>query len=179
MKYYNIKELTQQDIPNYLQLGKELAPCVLFGVHDKPFAWICREELCDYDFIKNNNINHIKISGSGSTIVCSKGDIDLGFFGDQEFCNQMLERISKKFAEILTDSKFVNNDFMYNGNKYGAVTSIKLGDCYYLGVHISNEIDTELIGKICLKKCFKKPEKLPITIDKSTILSIFDDGGVI
>lgn len=176
---YSIKKLTQNDIPKYLNTGLVNQPCVLYGIHDKPFAWICSEELCDWEYIKSENIPFIKISGAGSTIICSEGDLDLGFFGSKEFCYEMFNRISNKFSELLTDSAFINNDFMYHGNKYGAMTSIDLGGVFYIGVHISNNINTELINRICLKKSYKKPEKLPIQINEKDILDIYKDGVVL
>lgn len=178
-KLYKIKKLTQDDIPNYLHTGVSHSPCVLYGVHDKHFAWICAEEMCDFYYIKDNNIPYIKINGGGSTIVCSKGDLDLGFFGSKEFCEEMFMRISNMFSKILTGSKFINNDFMYDGNKYGAVTSINLGNVFYMGVHISNNINTELINRICLKKAYKKPERLPIQITEKEILDIYHDGVLV
>lgn len=174
MLRYSVIRLTQEDIPNYLKFGVINSPCVLYGIHDKTFAWICAEEKCDFNYILENKIPYIKISGDGSTIVCSEGDLDLGFFGTKEFCEAMFLKISNKFSELLTGSRFINNDFMYNGNKYGAVTSINLGEVFYIGVHISNNINTELINRICQKKCYKKPEKLPTQITEKDILDMFD-----
>lgn len=171
---YKVIKLTQDDIPNYLKMGVVNSPCVLYGIHNKPFVWICEEEKCDLDYILKHNINYIKLNAPGSTIVCSEGDINFGFFGSKEFCDRMFDKIAKYVSKIITNSKFINNDFMYNGNKHGSMTFIDLGECYYIGVHISNNINKELISKICRKKCFKQPEKLPVEFTEKDVLNIYN-----
>lgn len=168
-------KLKQEDIPEYIDLGVKEAPCVLYGIHDKPFVWICQEEKCDFDYILNNKISYKKLDGRGSTIVCSKGDIDFGFFGEKSFCEEMFYRLSNLISEKLTGCNFVNNDFMYNGNKHGSVTFIDFGEVYYIGVHISNEIDKDLIETICKKKCYKQPEKLPEPLIENDVLMLYKD----
>lgn len=174
MAKYKIIKLSQEDIPNYLKTGINNLPCVLYGIHDKPFAWICEEEKCDLDYIIKNKINYIKLNAPGSTIVCSEGDINFGFFGTKNFCEKMFEKISNYISKIITNGKFINNDFMYNGNKHGSMTFINFQNCYYIGVHISNNINKDLISKICRKKCFKDPEKLPVEFKEEDVFKIFD-----
>lgn len=174
MSNYVVKKLTQDDIPNYLNVGMTSYPCVLYGIHDKSFAWICKEEKCDYEYIVDNNINHIKLNAPGSTIVCSKGDVDFGFFGTETFCKEMFAKLSKVISELISDGVFINNDFMYNGNKHGSATFIDFGECYYIGVHISNNINKDLISRVCKKKSFKTPEKMPIQLTEETILKVFN-----
>jgi hypothetical protein len=169
-----IRKLTQNDIPKYIKTGIENAPCILYGIHDKDFVWICKEKKCDFDYIKENNINHIEINGTGSTIVCAEGDLDFGFFGSEEFCYKMLNKVSEYLSKLLTGGEIINNDFMYNGNKYAAATRIDLGDCYYIGVHVSNNINKDLINNVCLKKSYKTPEKLPKALTEKDIKIIFE-----
>ena len=179
---YKLIEMKQKHLPYYIEFGFKQQPCVLYGFHDKPFVFVCEEEMCDFDFINKNNITYQKIpKAKGSTIVCSEGDIAMGIFGAKDFCLEMQYRIVDKFSKMLTNGELVNNDLMYNGNKYGALTHIQVGDIYYLGIHISNNIDKELIQNICKKKMYKIPEKLPIQITKKDILEIFSDcdGGSI
>lgn len=171
----NLIKLTAKEIPTYLELGIKESPCVLYGIHDSPFVWICKEEKCDFEYIKKNNIPYKKIQGVGSTIVCSKGDINFGFFGDKEFCEEMFNKISVLVSTKVNGYKFLNNDFMYNGNKHGSLTRIDFGNVYYIGVHISNNIDKELIEKICLKKCFNQPEKLPVPITEEDVLGLYGE----
>lgn len=175
---YDVKilKLTQDEIPNYLNYGSKNAPCVLYGIHDKPFAWICQEEKCDYDYILKNNINHIKINGAGATIVCSPDDLDLGFFGTKEFCEEMLNKIIRLVSNKLTKGRFVNNDFMYGDKKHGSFTRMDLGKCYYIGVHLSNNIDTELINSICKKVSYKTPSELPFPITEEDIIKLYCQG---
>lgn len=182
MTKYKIIEMTQEHLPYYIDYGFENYPCVLYGVHDKPYVFVCEEELCDFDYMDRNKITYQKIpKAKGSTIVCSNGDIALGIFGELDFCEEMRARIIERFSKIITGGIVVNNDLMYNGCKYGAFTQIKIGEIYYLGVHISNNIDKELIEKICKKKMYKIPNKLPIPITKKDIEDIFADhyGGKI
>lgn len=171
---YKVLKLKQEDIPNYIPFGIEAAPCVLYGIHDKPFCWICNEEKCDFDYIKEHNIPYIKIDGNGSTIVCSEGDINFGFFGTEDFCNEQFKKLSNLVSKKTTDSKFLNNDFMYNDNKHGGATHIDFGDVYYIGVHISNNIDKDLIERICKKKCYKTPEKLSNPITEEDVLKLYE-----
>lgn len=175
-KDYKIIKFTQAEIPNYIECGIKNSPCVLYGIHDKPFVWICKEEKCNYEYIQKNKIAHIKINGGGSTIVCSSGDIDFGFFGDKEFCLEMFEKISQLVSQKVSGNKLLNNDFMYNNCKYGSMTSIDLGNCFYVGVHISNNIDNDLITNICQKKCYKTPSKLENQITERDVVELF--GGV-
>lgn len=172
---YILEKLTQEEISDYISKGISLAPCVLYGVHDKSFAWICKEEMCDMDYIQQHNISYKKIDGAGSTIICSEGDLDFGFFGSEDFCKKMFNRISNLVSKKLTNGELLNNDFMYNNNKYGSVTKINFGDIYYVGVHISNNINKELINKICQKKCFKQPEKMPIPITEQDVFDLYGD----
>ena len=174
MLNYVVKKLTQEDIPEYLQTGIDMQPCVLYGIHDKNFVWICEEEKCDYDYILESNINHIRLNAPGSTIVCSEGDVDFGFFGTEEFCKEMFEKLARTISQLTTNGVFVNNDFMYNGNKHGSVTFMDLGKCYYIGAHISNNIDKALIAKVCKKKSFKEPEQLPEQLTEDIILRVFN-----
>lgn len=167
-------ELTQKDIPNYLEIGKQNAPCILYGVHDKEFAWICEEENCDYNAIEKENINHININGAGSTIVCSKGDLDFGFFGSKEFCVDRLNDVSSYMSYILKNGEIVNNDFLYDGFKYGAYTNIDFGDVFYVGVHLSNYINNDLISEICTKKVYKIPNQLPVKVTREDIPKMFE-----
>lgn len=170
-----IVKFKQEEIPSYIPYGLENAPCILYGIHDKPFAWICKEELCNYDYLKKRNIPYINIDGNGSTIITAEGDIDFGFFGSKEFCEEQFYKLSNYISKLLTNGKFLNNDFMYDGNKYGSATKIEFGEITYIGVHISNNIDKELINNICLKKCYKIPEKMPIPLLESDVEKIFKE----
>lgn len=166
-------ELTQKDIPNYLQIGVENAPCILYGVHDKDFAWICKQENCNYNAIEKEEVNHINIQGNGSTIICSAGDLDFGFFGSEEFCVERLKDVSEYMSKVLKGGRVLNNDFMYDGNKYGAYTSIRFGDTFYIGVHLSNYVNNKLIDEICTKEILKKPSALPVKITREDIPIMF------
>lgn len=174
---YKLFKLSQDDLVSYIAKGVENAPCVLYGTYYKPYAFICEDELCDYEYIKSHNIEHtIFPTAKGSTIVCSSGDIGLAIFGDLEFCSEMFNRVSGEFSRVLNGGKFINNDFMYNGYKHGASTSMTFGDVEYVAMHISNEIDKELISKICKKDVKKIPEKLPHPITEKDVEKIFSDG---
>lgn len=168
-----IIELTQEDIPNYLEIGKQNAPCILWGIHDKEFAWVCKQENCNLDVIEEKGINNKHLQGNGSTIVCSAGDLDFGFFGDKDFCLERLEDVSRYMSLVLKGGLVINNDFMYDGNKYGAYTSIDFGDVFYLGVHLSNYINNELIDEICTKEILKTPNALPVKITEKDIPEMF------
>lgn len=169
-----IIKLTQKDIPNYLEIGKENAPCILYGIHDKEFAWICEDEKCDYNAIDKEKVDYINLQAGGSTIVCSAGDLDFGFFGDKDFCSDRLEDVSNYMSYILKGGEILNNDFMYDGNKYGAYTHIDFGELYYVGVHLSNYINKKLISEICTKIIYKEPEQLPIKITEDDIPKMFE-----
>ena len=133
--------------------------------------------MCDYEYIKSHNIEHTVFpTAKGSTIVCSSGDLGLAVFGDNEFCSEVFGRICEEFSRKVNGGKLINNDFMYNGNKHGASTSMSFGDIEYIAIHISNQIDKELISKICKKEIHKIPEKLPNPITEEDIESLFADG---
>lgn len=174
---YKLFRLSQDDLVSYIEKGVKNAPCVLYGTYYKPYAFICEDELCDYEYIKEHNIEHtILPTARGSTIVCSKGDVGLAIFGDAEFCGEVFNRISNEFSRVINGGRFINNDFMYNGNKHGAATRMNFGDVEYIALHISNEIDKDLISKICKKQSSKIPEKLPQHITEVDIERIFSDG---
>lgn len=178
MKYKLVK-MKLSHTPEYLEFGFRNLPCVVYAVVDKPFAWICDGEKCDFDYIKNNNIGYKKLSGAGgTTIVSSAGDLVLGIFGDSKFCQEMGFRVSNWFSKKINGGEMINNDFMYNGNKYGAATTIGVGENFYLGIQVSNNIDTELIEKICKKKSIKKPEGLPSPLTEKELISLFGDCEV-
>lgn len=173
-KKYSIIRQTTRDLEGYIELGLKNQPCVLYGTHSEPFVFICKEELCDYDYIKSNGILHKTLqNASGSTIVCSKGDVALGFFGSFEFCKEMLKIMEHEFSKAINGGKIISNDFVYDCKKYGAMTEICFGDVYYLGIHISNSIDEDLIKNICKKQTIKVPSALPTPITEQDIERVF------
>lgn len=173
----NLIKITPEDIPQYLEMGIKNAPCVIYGTQTKPFVWIGKEELCDFDYIQKNNIPYKRLNGPGSTVVCSEGDINFGFFGTKQFCEEMFDKLSIFVSKKINGYTFLNNDFMYNGNKHGSFTRIDFDNIHYIGVHISNNINKELIEIICKKKCYKQPEKLPDPITEEDVLKIYGENN--
>lgn len=166
-------EIQENEIPNFLEIGIQNAPCVLYAIHKGNYALICEEEKCNYDVLKERNVPIARIGGKGATIICAKGDIDFGIVGDKEYCISRLNELEKHISNLLTGGKLINNDFIYNGNKYGSYTAIDIGNYYCIAIHMSNNIDKELIQAVCLKQCFKEPEKLPTPITKKVLKDIF------
>lgn len=172
-----IIKINLNNINSFLEIGKNNFPCILYGIHKESFVWICEEKKNDENYIKEQKIKTFFLDNCpGSTIVCSKGDIDLGFFGDEEFCKKQLNKIINLFSKKITNLKFLNNDFIYNNNKYGAATFLKFDECCYIGVHISNNINSFLIAQICQKRSFTMPEKLPSPITENEIIELFKEN---
>lgn len=170
-------KINQSDIPNLFNIGLENLPCVMYVIYDKPFVWIMRDRYCNLEKIKELGIDYIELpNNSGSTIVASAKDLDFGLFGDREYCEEMLGRIVGYISKVLTDGRLVNNDMMYGGCKYGAISKSNIGNGnYFYAVHLSNYIDKELINEICTKTMFKIPNSLPIKITEENIPNIFNE----
>lgn len=168
-----IIEIQESDIPNFLEIGIENAPCVLFAYHKGDYALICEDKEYNIDDLKRNNISSTNINGKGGTIICTNGDVDFAFVGSEDYCWERLGELSKFISHLLTDGKLLNNDFIYGNNKYGSYTTIKKGDMFCIASHISNNINKKLIDEICFKNCYKIPEKLPEPITKEQIYQIF------
>ena len=174
MKGVKIIKLGVNDIPQYLELGSKEQPCILYGIHEAPFVWICKEGKCNKDTINDMGLSSFEIkNGVGSTIVCAKGDIDIGFFGTKDFCFTQLQKIIELYSKKICNFEMINNDFMYDDKKYGAMTFCDLGECWYVGVHISNNIEKELISAICQKNSFKIPDQLPNIISEEELLTMW------
>lgn len=176
---YKIIKLTHEAFfEDYISVGKKLQPCILYAQHETPFAWICNHEMCDFDYIKENNIRYKKLIGcNGTTVVSSKGDLGISVFGPIEFIVDILNRITKLFHEKINGADLVGNDFIYNGHKYGAITRTELDNgVHYMAIQISNNLDRELIAKICKKAINKIPASLPNPITIEDIANICSDG---
>ena len=169
-------KFSQKDLNKLFEVGVENAPCICWIEIERNVAVIGDEELCDYNAIDKENVDIFRFIGNASTVIASKGDIEIGIFGNKELCEESLKRVSNKISQILTSGKMENNDFMYNGNKYGSSVMANVGnDVYWLGIHISNSINEELIEKICKKKMHKKPTPMPRHIYVDEILDLFED----
>lgn len=170
-----LMKIDQNDIQSYIQVGLQNAECVLYGIYDRTFVWLCKDKKYDKEYIESHNIEYKEIDGDGSAIVCSAGDIDLGIFGSENFCNTQFQKISELISSKITNGKLLNNDFMYGTGKYGSATKIDFGNVKYIGIHISNYVNNELIDKICKKTMFKMPSQLDNKVTEQDIIDLWGD----
>ena len=141
--------------------------CIVYGVPDDNYIYVGRGNTINEDFAKKHNVKVLEIPNEGGTIVISKGDVDIGIFryngfGDgQNISNKILKHLKEKIPNI----ELFNNDFSIKDDdkiyKLGSYSSRDLGDRYvYTAIHLSININLELIKGICKKEMVKIPKAL-------------------
>ncbi len=106
----------------------------------------------------------VKIKHEGGTIVLSPGDVDIGLFtvgysGDT-YRDRLVDAIMAMVQAQGYTATLDNNDVLINGRKVVGFGSRMFGSVLYTAIHMSVDIDVELIRSICTKPMAKLPDGL-------------------
>jgi hypothetical protein len=178
-----IIELTAQNIlDGFKDVISNRKQCFVYGIPDNNYVFPGTNNIIDEDFCKSKGVKLLPIPNQGGVIVLSKGDVEIGIFQDNgwDVWKNYLNLLCEKLKEKVPNIEVVGNDLVIDG-KYKCVgsSSRNLGDAknpyIYTAVHISINMDLELIKNICKKEMVKIPKGLSeygITTDEIVKLII-------
>jgi hypothetical protein len=116
------------------------------------------------EYCKENNLDVYYSTNEGGTIVLSSGDVEFNIFryggwkDGENIINKILEYLKTRIENI----SLQGNDLLVD-NKYkvGSYSSKNTGNEFlYTGIHLSVNVDLEMIKNICLKPMNKIPRGL-------------------
>ena len=165
----------QGDLKDYIHFGIQNAPCFMYKKLTKEHVFIASDKLCDVEYLKEANIDYTEISSTGSTIVASEGDIELAIFANPDYCSNVYSKLIELLSRKVNNGKIQSNDFVYDNKKYAGYTEGVFGEIVYFGVHISNNINQDLIDKVCTKNSTKIPTALENKVSVSDIINLYNE----
>ena len=163
-----IIELTAQNIiEGFNNVISNRKQCFVYGIPDNNYVFQGTTQMCDCEYCEENNIKILPIPNEGGVIVLSKGDVEIGIFKDSgwNICTDFMKALCERLKGKVPNIEVVGNDLIIDG-KYKCVgsSSRNLGDAknpyIYTAVHISLNINLELIKHICQKEMKKIPKGL-------------------
>lgn len=143
---------------------KNQKEAVLYTVSDQYCAVIGSNGGASASAIKDAGIKCVQINHEGGTIIISPGDIDIGIFtkgySGRDYRDKLVDKLLAKLAEKSYWAACIDNDILIDGKKVVGFGSRMFGDILYTAIHISINIDLDLIQKICTKPMQKTPDGL-------------------
>lgn len=166
-----------KEIEEIIKAQEEI--CV-YGIPDKCYVIRGDSNLISLKECYSNSIGILRIPNKGGVIVVSEGDLEIGHFSKDlyntfasDFMEYLLAFLNEKFGNFL----LVGNDILYKEKyKCASYTTTRINNILYSAVHISINLNAELIDKICIKEKKKIPFGLSILgISTEDILELFKD----
>lgn len=118
----------------------------------------------DKDFCNNNNLTVLNTHPIGGTIINFAGDICIGNYQSQhnKFGHDFLETLQDFLSKKGIQSTISENDLLIDGVYKIAsyMSNYTKEKCLYTAIHISINMDLELIKNICKKTMSKIPKGL-------------------
>lgn len=140
--------------------------CFVYGIPDNNYVFQGTTHLCDCDYCDKNGVKILPIPNEGGVIVISKGDVELGIFKDNgwDICEKYMRKLCEHLKERIPSINYEGNDLIIDG-KYKCVGSSSRNLDYnnpyiYTAVHISLNVNLDLINHICQKEMKKIPKGL-------------------
>lgn len=163
-----IIELTAQNIiEGFDDVISNRKQCFVYGIPDDNYVFQGTTTACDCDYCEKNNIKLLPIPNEGGVIVLSKGDVEIGVFKDNgwDVCNNYMKALCNRLREKVPNIEVLDNDLVIDGKyKCAGSSSRNLGDArnpyIYTAVHISLNVNLDLINHICKKEMVKIPKGL-------------------
>lgn len=161
-----IKKWTHKDaLPEIEKHISQEIDGIIYTVAEKNFICIGRnaefnqnavDALSDYEVIKPNY--------EGGVIVEQAGDIDIllfthGFIG-QDMRKEIVLALQQLCIENGVNAEIVGNDFLVDGKKCASWGSRIFGKMLYAALHISLNVDMDVIKAVCTKPMYKVPRGL-------------------
>ena len=96
-------------------------------------------------------------------IVSQKGDVGIAYVSKNRETTwgvDLLKSLAKYLQEKNISAVFVDNDLLLDGYKVAGVSKTLLNDVAFFALHISINVDLDLIKNICTKEMVKIPKGL-------------------
>ena len=147
-----------KELPNLISNKNETVFVTSKGISVLKGADNLNEEYC-----KNNNLNIYKTHQFGGTIINFENDLCVANY--QPAHNDFGIRIMKGIKDYLTSkgihSIINNNDVLIDGEyKVASYMSTYINNCLYTAIHISIDMNLEIIQNVCTKPMNKIPKGL-------------------
>lgn len=163
-----IIELTAQNIiEGFNDVIINRKQCFVYGIPDNNYVFKGTTQMCDCEYCEENNIKILPIPNEGGVIVLSKGDVEIGIFKNNGWnvCENYMKALCERLKEKVPNIEVVGNDLIIEGKyKCAGSSSRNLGNTknpyIYTAVHISLNVNLELINHICKKEMIKIPKGL-------------------
>lgn len=114
-------------------------------------------------FNNPTNLPAYKTHGFGGVIVNFEGDISVGNYTVEnfDFGKNFIQKLAEYLKSRGLNCEILNNDIIVDGQyKVASYMSQRVGEVIYTAIHISINVDLELIKNICTKEMFKIPHGL-------------------
>ena len=115
------------------------------------------------EYCNNNNLEIFNTHKFGGTIINFKNDLCIGDYQPKHnsFGEDILNAIKEYLISKGLNASFEDNDVLIEGKyKVASYMSTFINECLYTAIHISIDVDLEIIKAICTKPMNKIPKGL-------------------
>lgn len=135
----------------------------VFVTADKTYVLIGQDPINE-DYCKENALPILKTHKFGGTIVDFKDDLCIGNYTSNKeatFGNDCMIILRDYLLSKGLNANIIKNDCVIDNEfKVGSWGSFIINNCLYTYVHITINMDIELLKNICLKEMIKVPKAL-------------------
>lgn len=154
-------------IDGFNEVIKNRKQCFVYGVPDGNYVFTGTTNSCNCEYCEKNNVKILPIPNEGGVIVVNKGDVEIAIFKDNgyDICRKYMKILFNELKTKIPNISLEGNDMMIDG-KYKCIGSSSrnlshpLTPYVYTAIHISLDVDLELIKHICQKEMKKIPKGL-------------------
>lgn len=151
-------------IDGFNTIINEKKECAVYGIPDKHFVFKGTSDLINLEYCEENQIELLQIPNEGGVIVLSEGDFEIGIFkyNGWDIHTDLIEFFQRELSKTIQNIIVLDNDLIVdNEYKVAGLSSRHLGNNYvYTAMHISVNVDLDLINNICTKEMKKIPKGL-------------------
>lgn len=134
---------------------------VIYGVAESNWVIAGVNEQLNESAVEQAGIPVLRLNHEGGCIVVNPGDIDIGLFTERDLGNKIKDGLIQDLAALLQEKGYTSiierNDLMVEGRKVMGFGSRMFLDILYTAIHISVNMNLELIESICTKPMEKVP----------------------
>ena len=123
------------------------------------------EEMCNVQYLEENNITHFKFNFPCRCIVAAKGNVMLVIKRPHEGGKSLVDKFSEVLCEYLKNRGIApiecdKNDIMVDGYKTASAVQTQINNWDFVCYQISINQDLETIKNVCKKPMIKVPKGL-------------------
>lgn len=158
----NIYETTINNVHNIISPSLPKMNTLIFVKSNDDYILVGKNDLNLFNLMKSK-VHYSKVYDFGGTIVNAKGDLCVCFVSREE--NNFGNDCTKWLQDYLTEHNIlssINKNDLLIDNKYKVAswTFRKYNNYFLYGIHVSINLNSDLIKAICTKKTFKIPDCL-------------------